>query len=104
MGFVHRDPASATALAELEAQPALADSRVTDHADDLPVRLDRAREDALEPGELRLAPDQAREASEARRVEPRAEGADLPELEDPDRSAHALHRARAEVGEREEPL
>jgi hypothetical protein len=37
MDFVHRDPARATTLAELEAQPTLADSRVPDHADDLPV-------------------------------------------------------------------
>src|SRR6266704_1804610 len=104
MDFVDRNPAAATALAELEAQPALADSRVTDHADDLPVPLARAREDAVEPGELRFPPDQTGEAPEPRRVEPRAEGAGLPELEDPDGSAHALHRPRAEVGESEEPL
>src|SRR5439155_3989230 len=70
MDFVHRHLTGATAPDELEAQPALADAGLTDHADDLPVRLDRAREDTVEPGELRVPSDQAGETAQTRGVEP----------------------------------
>src|SRR5439155_11136923 len=103
MGFVHRDSAGSTALEELVAQPALADPRVADHANHLPARLERPREDALQPAELRLPSDQAGEAPEPGGVEPGTPGADASQLEDPDRSAHALQGPEAQVGERGEP-
>src|SRR5213593_2645724 len=91
----------ATALDDLEAQPALADPRLADHPHDLAVRRDRAREDPVEPGQLRFPADQAGEAPERRAVQARAARPDPAKLEGPDLGAHALHAPRADIGERE---
>src|SRR5438132_987055 len=104
MHLVHRDPPRATALDELEAQPALADPRLADHPHDLAVRRDRAREDPVEPGQLRFPADQAGETPERRAVQARAARPDPAKLAGPDLGAHALHAPRADIGEREEPL
>src|SRR5207245_8399125 len=89
--LVHRDPAGATALDELEAQPALADPRLADHPDDLPGRLHRACEDPVEPGQLRFPADQAGEAPERRAVQARAARPDPATLEGPDLGTPTLH-------------
>src|SRR5262249_478083 len=104
MNLVDEDAAVTTAPGELEAQPALAYSGVSDHADDLPVRLHRSREDAVEPSELCVPSDQARETAKARSVEPRAQRADALELEDTHWSAHPLHRTEPTIGEHKVPL
>src|SRR5262245_2352431 len=101
MHFMDDDPSSATASGELEAEPALADPGITDHADDLPIRFERAGQDAVEPGELCVPSDQPGEPSDARGVEPSAQRPDACELEHPDGSAHPLHRPDATVGEHE---
>src|SRR5207245_11223988 len=104
MHLVHRDPPRATALDELEAQPALADPRLADHPHDLAVRRDRAREDPVEPGQLRFSADQAGEAPERRAVQARAARPDPAKLERPDLGAHALHAPPADTADPEEPL
>src|SRR5262245_23465090 len=104
MGFVHADAPSPAALDEFETEPALADARIGDHPDHLPVRLSGAGEDRLEPVELGLAADEAREATRARRVQARAQGPDPFELVDGHGHAHALYRSGATVADGEEAL
>ncbi len=104
MDLVHRDPARADALDELEAQPTFTNSGFTDHADDLPVRSDRAGEDPVEPGELNVPSDQPGQAPRARGFEPRASGPDPAQLDDADRRRHPLYRLKTGVFEHEEPL
>src|SRR5262245_40901394 len=104
MDLVHRNAAVPTGLDELETQPALAHSRLADDADDLPARVEGARKNPLQPGEIGVTADQPGEALAARGIEPRARRSEPLELEDPDRGTHSLHRPRPEVGEREEAL
>src|SRR5262249_41463512 len=84
MGLVDRDAARAAPVDELEADSALPYPGFSHHAHHLSIRLERAAEDAVEPGELLLAPDQTRETLRARRVEAGAQRTDPEELEDTD--------------------
>src|SRR5262249_35921324 len=63
--LVDSDPPDAATSGELSTQPALADPRVAHDADDLPVAVDRAREEPVEPRQLGLSSDHAREAPAA---------------------------------------
>ncbi len=84
------EPALAAALAELVAEPALADAGLGDDADHGPVAGLGSLQRALENGHLLVAADEAGEAALAREVEPRARRADPRQLEDSHRLTGAL--------------
>ncbi len=74
------------ALQELVAQPRLAHAGIADHAHDLSVTRDGFVERLLEPGELPLPADEARQPARARYVEARLQRARSLQLE----HAHGL--------------
>src|SRR5207249_2761048 len=88
--LLHRNAAGTAALDELPAEPALADARLGDDPDHLPVAVHGAGERRLERRHLVDAADEAREAARPGDVEPRLERADVLELVDPYGVARAL--------------
>src|SRR5581483_7319372 len=101
VAFGATDPARAARLEKLPAQAALPDARLRDHADHPPRARDRVRERRLELARLLGAPDEAREAARARRIEARPDRPHALELVRPDGLAGALHGERAEVAQAE---
>jgi hypothetical protein len=93
------DAPGAATLAELVAEPALADARLADEADDLPLAGERALEALLEHRHLSCPSDETREAAHPGDVEPRAELATALELEETERLAQPLHVRRSEIAE-----
>jgi hypothetical protein len=61
--LVDRDPARAAALDELVGKAALANARLGHDADDLPVARSRPCQGGLQGRDLRIPPDEAREAA-----------------------------------------
>ncbi len=93
----HAQPFGATALEELEAEPALPRAGFRHYADDLAVTGACALERDVEGPHVVVAADEAREAAGARCVETGTDRAEPLELEDRDRLRDALHDERPEV-------
>jgi hypothetical protein len=87
---------------KLETQAGLADACLADHAERRAVARERALETRLQLGELRVPPDQAREAAPARQVEARAQRPFARQRVHAHRAGHALHRKGTELLELEE--
>jgi hypothetical protein len=88
--LAHQDAPGAAALGELEAQPALAQARLSDDANDSSRSFDGLLERGLEDRHFVVASHELREAPRARDVEARAHGADAFELENADKLRHTL--------------
>src|SRR5262245_2158868 len=83
-------------LEELVEQSRLADSGIADHGDDLPPAAPGLLRRLAELLHLGVAPDETREASAARRLEPGAGRSGADQLEHLDQLGYPLHRDRSE--------
>src|SRR5262245_15464680 len=99
---VDGDAARTAALHELVAEAALARFGLGDHAHDLTIALERARQGCLQARHLGLAPHEAREPAGARDLQARAHRPHAFELIDLQRLVYALDGGRPEIGELEE--
>ena len=96
--------AHASAFDEFVAQPALADARLADHADDLSLAGIGPVERVLQHLQLLAAAHEAAEAACPRPIEPCARCTDVFELEQTDGTLHPLHLGQAEVTQPEVAL
>ena len=83
-------------VGELPEEAGLADAGLADDGHDLAVPGAGALQGLAELLQLRVAPDEAREAAGGGRLQPRAHGPGADDLEDLDRGVQALDRPRAE--------
>jgi len=100
--FAHLDPAIPATLGKLEAQAALADPRLGDHAHDLRVSLHRPIEGGFEYVHLFLSADEGRESAGVGTVEPGTQGPDALQVVNLDGIAQPFDLEESEVSQMEE--
>src|SRR5262249_53703180 len=82
---------------QLVEEPRFADAGLAHHRDGAALARDRLREPTLHGGELRLAPDEARQAAGGAALERGMQPADAEELEEADRLGAPPHRLRTQA-------
>src|SRR5712692_3581924 len=97
-------PSGSDPLDELVAEPALANSGISDDADDLPLARHRSLECVLEHSHVAVAADELRKSARSRDFEPAVESPNALKLVDPEGLFHSFDREFTEILKLDEPF